>query len=436
VTPFEIGLIALALMGLLVLLGMHVPIALIACSFLGVWAIKGSPLLASKMLGLAANDAISSYFFGVVPLFVLMGFLVSESGMGRDAFDVANAMFRKIKGGLGIGTIAANTIFAAITGISIASAAVFTKIAVPELRRHGYAPRFSVGVVAGSSVLGMLIPPSLLLILYGLLTEQSIGDLFVAGIGPGLLLAVLFGVATILMAQFAPSMVGTNLGMSDDELTRRQLLAKGIPITGLIGIVLGGIYAGFFTPVEAGAIGTVGALLIGLAKGTLSARGLWRVLVDTGLVTAAVCFLIIAAQMYSRMLSFSGLPGSFGEMVATAELGLYGLILIYVLIVILFGMILDSSSIMLILVPLMLPVVVPMGVDLVWFGIITVIAVEIGLLTPPFGISVYVIKSTLEDSDIKLSDIFIGAAPFALMMLVCLAAVVFFPAIATGLLGR
>lgn len=435
-TPFEIGLIALALMGLLVLLGMHVPVALIACSFVGVWAIKGSPLLASKMLGLAANDAISSYFFGVVPLFVLMGFLVSESGMGRDAFDVANVMFRKIKGGLGIGTIAANTIFAAITGISIASAAVFTKIAVPELRRHGYTPRFAVGVVAGSSVLGMLIPPSLLLILFGLLAEQSIGDLFVAGIGPGLLLAVLFGIGTILMARFAPHLVGENLGQSNDGLTRTEIMSKGLPITGLIAVVLGGIYAGFFTPVEAGAIGTMGALLIGLAKGTLKPSNLWRVLVETGLVTAAVCFLIIAAQMYSRMLSFSGLPGAFGEMVATAELGLYGLLLIYVIVVILFGMILDSSSIMLILVPLMMPVVVPMGVDLVWFGIITVIAVEIGLLTPPFGISVYVIKSTLDDADIKLSDIFIGAAPFALMMLICLTAVIFIPAISTGLVGR
>ena len=435
-TPIEIGLLVLLLMGLLVLLGLYVPIALIACSFMGVWAIKESPVLASRMLGLAANDAISSYFFGVVPLFVLMGFVVSESGMGRDAFDVANAMFRRIKGGLGVGTIAANTIFAAITGISIASAAVFTKIAVPEMRRHGYTSRFSVGVVAGSSVLGMLIPPSLLLILYGLLTEQSIGDLFVAGIGPGLLLALLFGVGTLLMAQFAPKMVGENLGKGEATLSSRELLAKGLPITALIALVLGGIYAGFFTPVEAGAIGTVAALAIGIAKRTLTPKGLWRVLVETGLVTASVCFLIIAAQMYSRMLAFSGLPDSFGEMVVTADMGLIGLISLYVVVVILFGMSLDSSSIMLILVPLMLPIVQPMGVDLVWFGIVTVIAVEIGLLTPPFGISVYVIKSTLDDASIKLSDIFAGAAPFALMMLVCLIAVIAFPVIATGLLGR
>ncbi|MEM6636335.1 MAG: TRAP transporter large permease [Pseudomonadota bacterium] len=435
-TPFEIGLLALAAMGGLVLFGLFVPIALILCSFLGVWAIKGSPLLASKMLGLAANDAISGYFFGVVPVFVLMGFLVSESGMGRDAFDVANSIFRRIKGGLGVGTIAANTIFAAITGISIASAAVFTRLAVPEMRRHGYTARFSVGVVAGSSVLGMLIPPSLLLILFGLLTEQSVGDLFLAGVGPGLLLATLFGIGTVAMAAFAPKFVGDNIGGGDHVLSARELTAKAAPLTILILVVLGGIYGGLFTPVEAGAVGTLGALAIGFARRRLTFSALWRVLVDTGLVTASVCFLIIAAQMYSRMLAFSGVPGTFGEMVAAADLTLIGLITVYVVVVILFGMILDSSSIMLILVPLMLPIVQPMGVDLIWFGIVTVIAVEIGLLTPPFGISVYVIKTTLDDPDITLSDIFAGAAPFAMMMLICLFAVIFMPGIATGLLGR
>jgi len=435
-TPFDIGILSLFAMGGLAIGGLYVPIALILCSFVGVWAIKGNALLAAKMLGLAANDAISSYFFGVVPVFVLMGLIVSESGMGRDAFDVANAMFKRIKGGLGVGTIAANTIFAAITGISIASAAVFTKIAVPELRRHGYETRFAVGVVAGSSVLGMLIPPSLLLILYGLLTEQSIGDLFLAGLGPGLVLAVLFGFGTVLMAVYAPGFVGRNLSAGDDALSGSDLLAKGMPIALLIGLVLGGIYAGFFTPVEAGAIGTAGAFVIGLAKRRLSPAAMWRVLVETGMITAAICFLLIAAQMYSRMLAFSGVPMSFGQYVATADLTVLGILLLYCLVVILLGMILDSGSIMLILVPLMLPVVTALEVDLIWFGIITVIAVEIGLLTPPFGISVYVIKATLDNPDISLKDIFIGAAPFALMMGVCLLLVIFFPSIATGLLGR
>ena len=286
----------------------------------------------------------------------------------------------------------------------------------------------AAGVVAGSSVLGMLIPPSLLLILYGLLTEQSIGDLFLAGIGPGLLLAVLFGVGTVLMARrdWGHSVVDTEEG----RLTGRELIAKALPIVLLIGLVLGGIYAGFFTPVEAGAIGALGALVIGVAKGRLGPAALWRVLVETGLITAAICLLIIAAQMYSRMLAFSGVPASFGGFVATADIGFWGFIALYVVAVILMGMILDSASIMLILVPLMLPVIEPMGLDLVWFGIVTVIAVEIGLLTPPFGISVFVIKSTLDDQSVTLGDIFRGAAPYALMMLLALIAVIAVPAIA------
>jgi TRAP-type C4-dicarboxylate transport system permease large subunit len=177
-------------------------------SFAGVWAIRGNPELAAKMVGLAANDAVASYFFGVIPVFVLMGFLVSEAGFGHDAFDVANTLFNRIKGGLGIGTVGANAIFAAITGVSIASAAVFTKIAVPQMRHHGYSARFATGIVAGSSVLGMLIPPSLLLILFGILTESSIGDLIIAGIGSSILLALVFATGIYIMAKWYPGFVG------------------------------------------------------------------------------------------------------------------------------------------------------------------------------------------------------------------------------------
>jgi C4-dicarboxylate transporter DctM subunit len=436
-TPFEIGLLSLAGMFVAVLAGLFVPIALMVASFVGVWAIKGSPVLASKLLALAANDAISSYFFGVVPLFVLMGFIVSEAGFGRDAFEVANSLFRRVRGGLGVGTVGANAIFAAITGISIASAAVFTKIAVPQMIRHGYAPRFAVGVVAGSSVLGMMIPPSLLLILFGILAEQSIGDLFIAGIGPGLLLALFFGLGIVVASALAPRWLGAPQADGAGRISARDWAVKGLPIAVLIVLVLGGIYAGVFTPVEAGAMGAIGALVLGFAMRRLTLRSLWTVLVETGLVTATVCFLIIAAQIYSRMLALSGVPAGVGGFAANAELGFWGVMVLYVAVVILLGMILDSASIMLILVPLMLPVVIPMQVDLVWFGIVTVLAVEIGLLTPPFGISVYVIKATLDDPSISLTDIFVGAAPFALMMLAVLALLLVFPWIATALLpGR
>ena len=435
-TPFEIGLASFGAMVVLVYVGFWVPFALMLSSYVGVWMIKGSPVLAGKLLALAAADSISSYFFGVVPLFVLMGYIVSVTGMGKDAFDVANHAFRRLRGGLGIGTVGANAIFAAITGISIASAAVFTRIAVPEMVRHGYSRRFAVGVVAGSSVLGMLIPPSLLLILYGLLTEQSVGDLFIAGVIPGLLLALGFGLGIFALAHLWPSFLGTGISTDPDagKLSARDLLARSLPLATLIGLVLGGIYGGLFTPIEAGAVGCLGAILIGLIRRRLGLRDFWRVLNDTGLVTASILFLIIAAQMYSRMLALSGVPQGFGAFIAQADIGYWGVILAYVALVIVMGTVLDSSSIMLILVPLMLPVVTGMGVNLVWFGIVTVIAVEIGLLTPPFGISVFVIKSALDDPEISLGDIFAGALPFVLMMLVVLGLVIVFPILATALI--
>lgn len=433
-SPFEIGLTSFGAMVLMVYLGFWVPFALMLSSFVGVWMIKGSPVLAGKLLALAASETISSYFFGVVPLFVLMGYVVSVTGMGRDAFDVANHLFRRFSGGLGIGTVGANAIFAAITGISIASAAVFTRIAVPEMVRHGYSARFSVGVVAGSSVLGMLIPPSLLLILYGLLTEQSVGDLFIAGVIPGILLALIFGFGIWLTARLRPHWLGNNVDANaTPPLTGTEVARKGLPIGLLIGLVLGGIYGGFFTPIEAGAVGCAGGIVIGLARRSLSWKDFWQVLNDTGLVTASISFLIIAAQMYSRMLALSGVPAEFGQFVATADIGYWGVILSYVLLVVLMGTVLDSSSIMLILVPLMLPVLATMQVDLIWFGIVTIIAVEIGLLTPPFGISVFVIKSALDDPAISIGDIFMGAAPFAVLMLVLLGFVLAFPILATAL---
>lgn len=437
-SPFEIGLYSLGGIVILVYLGFWVPFALMLSSYIGVWLIKDSSVLAGKLLALAASETISSYFFGVVPLFVFMGNVVSATGMGEDAYDVANQAFRKIRGGLAIGTVGANAVFAAITGISIASAAVFTKIAVPHMIKFGYSPRFSVGVVAGSSVLGMLIPPSLLLILYGILTEQSIGDLFIAAIIPGILLAIVFGLGILLLSFFWPSFVHSKKNEQEELglqlMNLKEFLQKAGPLVILIFVVLGGIYGGFFTPIEAGAIGSFGAVLIGLIKRRLSLTTLWEVLVETGYITAAISFLIIAAQMYARMLALSGMPSEFGSFVVSSEFSIMSMILLYILLVILMGTILDSGSIMLILVPLMYPILVSLNIDLIWFGIVTVIAVEVGLLTPPLGISVFVIKSSLDDKSITLGDIFIGAFPFAIMMIAVLFLVIAFPQLTTFLL--
>lgn len=427
-TPLVVGFVSIGAMVVLIYAGLHVPIALALSSFVGVWLVRGSPELASRLIAIAAEESVSSYIFGVVPLFVLMGLVVSEAGLGRDAFDVASRGLQRVKGGLGVATVAANAIFAAITGISIASAAIFTRIAVPEMRRNGYTARFSVGVVAGSSVLGMLIPPSLLLILYGVLSERSVGKLFLAGILPGIVLALAFAFGIMLLAVYAPRFVGTTLPASDlAPLPLRAVIAKLAPIAILIVLVLGGIYGGIFTPTEAGAVGAFGAIVVAAFKRRLTWKMLWRVTTETGHITAAVLFLIIAANMYSRMLALSGVPNYVSSLVVNANLGTYGFIAIVVLVCILLGTILDSSSIMLVLLPLVLPIAAQLGIDLIWFGIITVIAIEIGLLTPPLGLSVYVIKGTLDDQSITLNDIFAGALPFALIMLVVLLLVIAFP---------
>lgn len=434
-----IALGSLVAMLVLIYAGMHVAITLGLLSFVGVWLIRGDIGIAANLLAQAVSDAIASHIFGVVPLFVLTGFLVAYADVGKDAFEVANQLFRRIRGGLGVATVAANALFAAITGISIASAAVFSRVAVPQMLRFGYQPRFAVGVVAGSSVLGMLIPPSLLMILYGFLSNQSVGDLFTAGIVPGLLLAVAYAVMIVLMATFKPDLVkvpGAQVAEDDTPLMGwGEMAAKTLPIVVLIGAVLGGIYAGWFTATEAGAVGAALALAIALLRRKLTWKSLWGVLTETGHVTVAVSFLIICASIYTRMLAMSGTPQALVGWMAAIGMGVGLFLLLYIVLILLLGTVIDSSSIMLIVLPLMLPVAEQLGLNLIWFGIITVVAVEIGLLTPPFGLSVYVVKSTLGDTvPVKLGDIFIGAAPFTLTMLAVLGLLVAFPQLSLVLL--
>lgn len=428
-----VGILSLVIMLVLIYAGMYIPVVLAVVSFLGVWAMREDAALAAQLLGLATANSLASYLFGVVPLFVLMGLLVAASDIGRDTFDIADRLLGRLRGGLGIATVAANAVFAAVTGISIASAAVFTKVAVPEMLRYGYAPRLAVGVVAGSSVLGMLIPPSLLLIVFGLLSEKSIGDLFIAGIIPGIVLAIAFGIGIFIMGYRAPHLVGADRRPEPPLLRTRDWILKPLPVVVLVLLVMGGIYGGVFTPTEAGAAGALGALVIALVKGRLGLRTLWQLLVETGHITASISLLVLAATMYSRMLALSGLPTAFGAWIVAEGFGLYGLLAIYVAAVILLGTVLDSISIMLLLLPLVLPVVSGMGANLFWFGIITVIAVEIGLLTPPFGLSVFTIKATLYDETISLNDIFAGAFPFACIMLGVLVLIIAVPWLATAL---
>lgn len=433
-SPAGVGLTAFLGLFVLIACGMPVAYALLAMSFLGIWMTRGNINVAGNALGIAASGAVRSFEFGVVPLFVTMGLVLDRADVGRDAFQVAVVLLRKVRGGLGIATVGANAIFAAITGSSIASAAVFSRIAVPAMTEAGYTRRFSAGVVAGSSVLGMLIPPSLLLIIYGLLAEASIGQLFIAAIVPGIVLAVAFGLLNVVLAIFAPGFVGSAGTVDVEAMPVRSMILRLLPVVFIVMLVMGGIYGGFFSPTEAGAIGAFGAILVALVRRKLNWRGFLDVALETGYITASILFLIIAANLYARMLALSTIPMQATGLIASLNLNLTAFLFAYMLLVVLLGMILDSVSIMLVILPIALPVVAALGGDLISFGIISVIAIEMGLLTPPFGLSVFVVKGSLPKNFIALGEIFAGAAPFVITMAVVTGLLILFPQIALILL--
>jgi len=434
--PRAIGAAMIVCVLALIALGMPIAIALLVIGFLGLAVLKQDLWIATRTLSLAAEGTISEYVFATVPLFVLMGLFVSVSDIGRDAFRAAQKIFGWIYGGLGVATVAANAVFAAITGISIASAAIFSKIAVPEMVRQGYTAKFAVGLTAGSSVLGMLIPPSLLLIIYGVIAEVSIGGLFIAAIVPGIILALAFTVGVILLAWLAPGFVGDvrrTKSVESDEAGGNPWFGM-LPVLLLILLVLGGIYGGIFTPTEAGAAGAFAAMCLALIRRRLDWAKLWGVIRETGQVSVTILFLIICASTFSRMLTLTELPQDIAGFLAGTGLGMFGFLAVYLLLLVILGMVLDSTSILLILLPLALPVVGQLGGDLIWFGIVTVVGIEIGLLTPPLGLSVYVIKSSVDDDSISLGTIFAGAFPFVLITLAVTILLMAFPELSTFLL--
>lgn len=433
-SELQIGVAGFALLGMLIYVGMHISTALLAVAFFGVWLLRGDPGIAGNLLGIAATDAVAEYEFGTIPLFVLMGLLVMVAGVGADSYQVAHRLLRRVPGGLGHATVVGNAIFSAITGVTVAAVVLFTKLAVPQMLERGYHPRFAVGVVAGSAMLGMLIPPSILMIIYAVLTEISIGDIYIAGIVPGLILTLAFSVAIHLVAKARPHWVGQEAqraAASPDA--EGSLVYRSVPIVALIALVLGGIYGGIFTATEASAFGAAGALLIALMRRALDRKTFWSVLIDTGYITASLILIIASAIMFSRFLAMSGLPGFLAGWVQQMHFGLTGVMVVYILVVLLLGTALDSTSTILIAVPVFAPIFKELGADLVWVGVVTMIAVEVGLITPPLGMSPFCIKASLDDEldrSITLWDIYVGALPFAAAALVVIALLVAFPKLA------
>lgn len=430
----DIVLWMLALLVVLIMLGTHIGLALALCSGLGVWLMMGRLDIALSVLGNTAYEAIRKDIFAVIPLFVLMGDVISRSGAAGDLYRLCDRGLRRLPGRLAIATIAGNTIFAAVTGVSIAAAAAFSRIAYPEMKRAGYKQTFSVGVVAGSACLGMLIPPSILLIVWAVLTELSVGALFMAGIVPGILLALLFAGYVIIAAWLRPEIAPA---FADDltrtsEAARRSEFIGGFGILFLIFLVIGGLWLGLFTPTEAAGFGALGALLVGILKGMGRAE-IVSAIFQAGRTTAPILFLLIAAQMYSRLLAMGGAVNYIQGMFMGIGLEPWMVIALMMLIWIILGMLIDSVSIILLTVPIFAPMALALGYDPIAFAIFGILVIEAGLLTPPFGILVYTVKGALPDRSVTLGAIFKGSTPYFLLILVASIMVLSMPWLATWL---
>lgn len=434
-SPVEIGLVSVLAIVVLIYLGVYIPIALGMVSFVAIWIMRDNIDLSFALLKIAIGDSAMEYTFATIPLFTFMGLIVSKAGLGADIYSVMNQGFRRITGGIGMATVGANAVFAAVTGSSIASASVFSKMSVPEMLKFDYNPRFAVGVVAGSSVLGMIIPPSAMLIIYSFVAEQSVGEMFLAGVVPGLLLAFAYVAAIWFMARFTPGFVGGRKVETESLMGWGEIALRIGPIAVLILVVLGGIYTGWTTPVEAGAAGSLLGIIIAALRRRINWKSFWETVIETGHITAAILFLITAASMYARMLGLAGLPNELQAILAENQFSFFWIMVLLVVLMLFLGTILDTASIILIVVPLFLPLIEALGLSLVWFGIVAVVAAEIGLLTPPLGLSCFVIKATLDDERIKLKDVFLGALPFAFVMLIVLVLLIRFPALSLAILN-
>lgn len=433
IDPLLIASISIIALFAMILAGVHIGVALASVSVAGIWGITGKLRVAVSLLETTAYSAVMDYIFAVIPLFVLMGLFASLSGSTSELFTSAQLFLGRLRGGLGIATVFANAVFAAITGVSVASAAVFSKIAIPEMERLEYDRKFGLGIVAGSAILGMLIPPSILMIVYGVLTEESIGRLFVAGIIPGLLVTVVLIIGILIMVTIKPKIGGKieKAGRINFK-TMVFTILKPWGVIALIILVLGGIYGGFFTPTEAGAIGASGAFLLIVLKRQFTLQGIWSVLMASGQTTASIFLLLITAQMYSRMLTLSGLAATMSEWVASLPVPPIVIILSFILVMFFLGMVLDSVSILLLTIPIMFPIILRLGYDPIWFGIIAIVAIEVGLLTPPFGMVIFSMKSAL-GNDVQIEEIFVGSIPFLVMLIFSLLILIIFPSLSTWL---
>lgn len=432
-------MLSLAALTLLIVLGIPIGVALGVVSLVGVYVLFESWDIAFAMAGSVAFSMLRDYVFATIPLFVIMGNFITTSGAAQDVFTLMNRLLRRVPARLAVATVFGNAMFAAISGVSVAAAATFSRVAYPQMRRYGYHRPLALGVIAGSGMLGMLIPPSILLIFWGILTEISIGQLFVAGILPGLLVASLFVIYLVVTALISPEKTPYTVQSDKDaapvpDTIDRHVLLSGVGIIALIALVLGGIWGGFATPTEAAGIGAVGALCLAVLKGA-RLRPLMRAIVSSGLTIAPIMFLLLMAGLYSRFLVSSGALMVMTDWITGAGFGPISLIFAMTLIWLLMGMMLDSTSIILLTVPVFAPIAASFGYDPLVFAIYGILVIEAGLLTPPFGLLVFVVKGSVPEN-VSIGEVFRGATPYWVLIVLAGLIILAVPEIVTFLPNR
>lgn len=457
---FDATQMALVLGGLLFLVafGVHIAVALGLASALGIYLMMdGDMEVVRSFISNTAYEAIRDYIFAVIPLFILMGEFLARCGAARDLFALVNRVTKWLPGRLGIATVFANAIFAFVSGVSIAAAAAFSRIAYPEMKRYGYDRQFSLACIAGSACLGMLIPPSVLMIVWGVITEQSIGSLFLAGVIPGFLVVGVYSLYIVYFALRYPALVGETAGggvvsvtasgaavaggpgrvpvaapvvVEDDDF--RKTIVGTLLVLVLILSVLGGIWLGFFTPTEGAGVGATLSLLIAIGRG-MRAKDIFDVVLTVGRTSAPLLLLLVTAQLYSRVLSMTGITGAVQTFFLDTGLPPLAILGIMIFIWFLLGCVIDSISIILLTVPVFAPIAGTLGYDPLAFAMIGIIAIETGLLTPPFGILVFTVKAALPNEKVSVGEIFRGSVPFWICLLAVIAMIIAFPSLATWL---
>lgn len=431
VRGLQAGVAALIFFGLMwgmMILGVPLAAAMGLVGFIGTAVLLG-PGPAGSVIGSETAKFLTSETLAVLPLFLLMGSFASVAGLSSDIYRFAHELLRPFRGSLAHATIAGCAGFGALTGSSLATAATFGRVALPEMQERNYDPALAAGSVAAGGTLGSLVPPSTALILFALLSEQSIGRLFVAAIVPAILAIALYLLAIrvllIMRPQHAPA--GTRI----DPVALLQAARRCIGAVALFGVVIGGIYTGIVTDAEAASVGAVGAFLFALFRGRLGGGRLWQVMAETTTTIALIYTLIFGAVTFSFLIAFTQVPALLSSWIVALDLGPYAVVILLVLVYLILGMIMDSYAMMVITVPIFLPLIVQYGFDPVWWGVVTVICVEMGMITPPFGMNIFMLNSIAKN--IPLATIYRGVMPFVLVDLIKVATLLLFPALALWL---